>query len=176
VGGEVDYISDETAVRARIEELIGKANSARAEARHAREHPGLDGVARTAEAKIASYDRSLAELREILIRTARGHDWWDKELFDESLDAYGDPWTWRTLAEVLDRDVTFSHDDPDLHLPIEVQRAYGDAFTSGLFNRYEVCLWFDTEGDQQMFLFGATDFKQLGACLPLIAQWTSPNE
>lgn len=175
VSDGVDYISDEAAVRTRIEDLTRRANTARAEARHAREHPGLDGVVRNAESLAASCEGAIAELREIAIRTARGYDWWDKELFEIALDAYADPWTWRTLAEVLDRDVTFSHHDDELHLPIDAQRAYGDAFTSGLFNRYEMCLWFDTEADPQTFLFGVTDFKQLGPCLFLVTQWESAS-
>lgn len=171
MSGDVDYIYDDTAVRARIEDLIRRASAARAEARLAREHPGLDGAARNAESDAASHEIAIAELREVAIRTARGYDWWDKEQFEVSLDAYGDPWNWQTLAEVLTRDFTFSHNDVDLRIPIEAQRAYGDAFDSGLFNRYEVCQWFDTEHDPQIFLFGVTDFTQLGPSLFLVTQW-----
>jgi hypothetical protein len=172
---DVDYIADEAKVTARIEDLTRRASTARAEARHAREHPGLEEVAANAEVDAVASEKMIRELREVAIRVRRGFDWWDRDGFEGDLEAYGEPWRWQSLSENLTRDVVRSNDEIDVRLTIDVQRAYGRALESGLFNRFEICEWFETDGESvtqtRGFLFAVTDFAQLGACMFLVAQW-----
>ena len=172
----IDYIVDaRSELDARIGTLSSRARAARAEARHAREHPGLDGPARAAELEAKALDAQIAELREVALRVSRGYEWWDRDGFSIALDACGEPWRWQPLSESLTRDVMFAHGDADVRLPIDVQQAYGGALESGYFDRFEICQWFETDGDfvteTRAFLFAVTTFEKLGACTFLVAQW-----
>lgn len=175
---EVDYIvADRLSLEERIADLTRRASQARAEARHAREYPGLEAAARNAKVAADELERQAAELREVAMRVDRGYEWWDRAGFAVALEAYGEPWRWQQLAESVTRDFVYSDDDLDLRLPVDVQRAYGPAYESRLFSRFEICEWHETDGDfvveTRSFLFGITDFPSLGACSFLIAQWDS---
>jgi hypothetical protein len=173
---DVEYtVETRASLEERIAKLAQRASEARAEARHAREHPGLDGPMKNAETAAVDLEAEIAELREIAVRVDRGYPWWNRVGFEDALEAYGEPWRWQALSESVTADFVFSHDEVDVRLPVNVQRAYGRAFESGFFNRFEVCEWFETEGESvvatRSYLFGVRDFPRLGACSFLIEQW-----
>jgi hypothetical protein len=170
----VDYIRTARDVDALVDEATRQARVARTEARLARSHPGLDGPATNAEAEAARFERQVMELREVAIRMRAGYDWWDRFGLESSIDANGDPSSWQALAERLDRDLTYSHEG-DFRMPEESVWEYGAAYDTGLFSRFEVCHWFETDGDcvahTHSFLFGVSDFTLLGACLFRVSRW-----
>jgi hypothetical protein len=162
----------------RIAALSERAREARAEAEHARHQPGLLGAARSAEAAAKEFEVEILSLREVAIRIDRGYPYWDRVGFDLALEACGGPWSWQPLSEPVTRDYVFPHDDTDLRLPLDVQRAYGAALETGLFGRYTVCSTFETDGYDEVlstssYLLGVRDFPRLGECLFFIAQWDS---
>jgi hypothetical protein len=173
---DVDYIRESRAsIEARIADLGRRASEAWAEARHAREHPGLDGPRRNAEVAAAELETEIASLREVAVRIDRGYAWWDRAGYELALEAYGEPWRWQSLSESLADGFVWSHDDVDVRLPVEIQRSYGRALESGLFRSFELCEWYETDGDfvteTRAFLFGVQEFPRLGSCLFLIDQW-----
>lgn len=93
---------------------------------------------RNAQSVAKDIEAEIAELREVAHRVSRGYEWWDRHGFEIALDAYGEPWRWQELAESVTPDFVFSNDEFDARRPVDVQRAYGRAFESGLFSRFEV--------------------------------------
>lgn len=177
---EDNYVHDSRApLDERGAELTKRASEARAEARHAREHPGLNAAARIAASAAEELEAEAASLREVAVRVDRGYAWWDQSGFELALEAYGEPWSWVPVSESVTEDFTFSHDDAYVRIPVEVQRAYGRAFESRFFNRFDICCWFETEGDDVVathyYLFGTQDFPRLGACSFFIEQWGDAN-
>jgi hypothetical protein len=158
-----------------IDRLTALARDARAEAEHARHQPGLLGAQRNAEDSARAFQTRAAELREIALRVDRGFPYWEREGFEEAVDACGEGWRWQTLSEQLTSDHVRGDEDFDLRLPLDVQKAYARAAETNLFSRFEVCQTYDTDGEfvtaTHSYLFGVQDFGHLGACYFLVEDW-----
>lgn len=176
---EPDYVYEtRESVDTRIDRLSKLARDARAEAENARHQPGLLGPARIAKAAAEDLEAEIAALREVAFRVASGYPYWERHGFEIALDACGDTWSWHPLAETVTRDYVFAHDDADIRLPLDVQRAYSQAVETMLFARYEVCSTFETDGVAEVlstrsYLFAIQDFPRLGGCSFLVEQWDS---
>lgn len=161
----------------RIARLAERAREARAEAAYALHQPGLAGPARNAQEEAERLETEIAELREVAVRVDRGYPYWDRHGFELAVDACGEAWGWQPLSESVTRDFVYGHDDVDVRLPLDVQRAYSTAVESDFFSRFEICSTFETDGygeevlSTRHYLFGVQDFPHLGACLFFIDQW-----
>lgn len=174
---EPDYAYEtRDSVEARIDELSARARAARSEAEHARHQPGLLGPALSAEAAAKDLESEIASLREVAFRVAAGYPYWEPHGLELALDACGDPWNWQPLAEAVTRDYIFPHDEADIRLPLDAQRAYSRAAESGLFASFKVCTTFETDGYDEVlatysYLVGVQEFSRLGAGYFFVHGW-----
>jgi len=109
--------------------------------------PGLEGSARAAEGEADRLLAEAADIREIARRIDLGYQYWERAGFEDAPDAVGDFWAWQPLSESLSPDLVYGHEEADLRIPLDAQSAYRQALASGLFDRFEVCSAFETEGD-----------------------------
>jgi hypothetical protein len=114
-------------------------------------------------------------LRQVQKRIERGYPYWDRFRFEAAVDACGDACNWHVLSETVTPEYVFGHGGVDVRLPLAAQEAYRHAVDSGLFERFEVCATFETEGDAvvaaRYYLFGSSDFETMSAVLFHIADW-----
>jgi hypothetical protein len=98
-----DYAYDtRESLDGRIAELDERARDARAEADHARKLPGLEGPAKNAEDEAVRLEAQVADLRQIAARVERGYPYWERNGFEEAVDACGDARSWQPLSERVD--------------------------------------------------------------------------
>lgn len=161
----------------RIAELAERARDARAEADNARKQLGLEGPAKSAEDQAARLEAEVADLREIAARVERGYPYWERQGFEEAVDACGDAWRWQPLSESVADGMIYSHDTEDVRLSVNVQRVYARALNTGLFDRFEICSTFETEGDDVVswmdYLFAVRQLPTLGSATLFVEQWSA---
>lgn len=165
-----DYaIETREEIEERIAALSARAAEAGAEADHARGITGLDNAAKAADAEANRIEAEVADLRQVQERIERGYPYWERQGLEIALEAMGDPWRWDLISESLAPGIIYTPDDvEDVRMPFEVQRAYAAAFESGLFDRFELCSVFETDGIEDVvlttyYLVGIKDLPTMGA-------------
>ncbi len=176
-----DYVFDtRESLDERIAELEERARDARAEADQARAQPGLEGPAKSAESEAARLEAEVADLREIGTRVTRGYPFWERQGFEEAVDACGNACRWQLLSETVADGFIYGHDTEDVRLPLDVQRAYARSLETGLFDRFEICSTFETEGDDVVawtdYLFAVRELSTFGSASFFVEQWSDRKQ
>jgi hypothetical protein len=167
-------------IRRQIVELQERRRLAEAEASHARDlSPDLEGPAREAERDADLLGRKIADLERIAERVAAGYPYFERSGFEEAVDACGEIAVWQEFSERPVPGVVYVHEGINTRIPIEVQRNYGKAMASNLFEGCVLCFQFEPGEkweevkDPMIYLFVTilTPASHEGRALFLIGQW-----
>lgn len=165
-----------------IASLEEKSKEAWAEARHAHQL-GVDlaGPAKAAEREAARIDAEITDLCEIADRVEESYHYFDRVGFEIALDACCMWANWHDLSDTSIEGSDFGHEEADVRLPLEVQVSYSKVALTGRFDQFQVCSFFEVEGDVELgegivgpvshFLLGVRDFAVRPRAMFLIAEW-----
>lgn len=164
--------------------LKQKRNRAAQEAQHGRcLHLDMKGPIEAAEAEVQRLSAQISHFERLAQRVKAGFPYLERRGFEEAIDACGEVSIREIFAEVPVADNILGHAGAVVRLPVEVQKAYAQAVSSHLFEKFEVCTCFEPpdDFDEQVpedtvtrYLFGTIESPNReddpGATF-LIAQW-----
>ena len=179
-----DYVHEDTTKLERdLNERKNKISLAQKEIEHARSlRLDLQGPIRAAQGEVEWNSEIVKCLERIMTCVKAGYSYFERQGFEDAVDACGEILTWQMLSEVPAPGTIYGEDKFDIRIPVEAQTSYARAVAMRLFDKFVICRCFEPPEDRQelpegigaYYLFGEINFPNAEGKyngLFLVHQW-----
>jgi hypothetical protein len=147
------------ATRAPIDERIAvleeRLRDAYAEVDLASKLVGLEGPAGAAAREARQLQVEIANLRQVADRVEKGYIFFQRFGFETAIDACGEWVNWTPLSDASVDGAVYGHEEAETRIPLDALIANRNAMETGLFERFELCVHFETPLDpEETFVTG----------------------